>query len=472
MPETGAVLQGRYQLQSLLSDNPVRETWLATDLTNEEPVVVKLLVFGGQKQWENLKLFDREAKVLQNLQHPQIPRYRDYFTIDDNQLWSGLVQDYIPGSSLMQQLDAGKKYTEEEARNIATALLEILTYLHQLSPPVLHRDIKPSNIIFSQDAKVYLVDFGAVQDQGAVAGRSFTVVGTYGYTPLEQFGGQTVPASDLYALGATLVHLLTGVAPGELLAEDLHLQFQDRLSTNLSPYFIAWLEKLTEPQLSQRFRSASEALSALQSGSLSIPNSPFFQPDFSQVKLRKNQRKLEIIIPEPSRQLLEIGKQFFQKVVKVVETGISALQKSTSGSDISSRIFVYILIGIGGVSILSALMQVIMGALPLLIPAFIAISFTEYFERTNIYLDRDADRLAIEHKRLGLTYRTETAVASKIQDVSIFYDNKKFVVGVMITAGSESGSLQQYPFGNLGRKMTEEECIWLAQEMRNWLGIE
>ncbi|WP_199246862.1 serine/threonine-protein kinase [[Phormidium] sp. ETS-05] len=310
MPEIGAVLHDRYQLQSLLSDNPVRETWLATDLTNEERVVVKLLVFGGQKQWDNLKLFDREAKVLQNLQHPQIPRYRDYFTIDDRLLWSGLVQDYIPGSSLLQQLDAGKKYTEEEVRDIATALLEILTYLHELSPPVLHRDIKPSNIILGEDAKVYLVDFGAVQDQGAVAGRSFTVVGTYGYTPLEQFGGQTVPASDLYALGATLVHLLTGVPPGELLAEDLHLQFQDRLSTNLSPYFIPWLEKLTEPQLSQRFRSAKEALSALQSGALSPITSPFFSRMLPKLNSEKTSENWKLSSRSPAANYWKLASSF------------------------------------------------------------------------------------------------------------------------------------------------------------------
>ena len=91
-----------------------------------------------------------------------------------------------------------------------------MLYLHQLKPQILHRDIKPSNIILGENKQVYLIYFGSVQDKSVVEGASFTVVGTYGYTPIVQFGGRTIPASDLYALGATLIHLLTGVPPANL----------------------------------------------------------------------------------------------------------------------------------------------------------------------------------------------------------------------------------------------------------------
>jgi len=268
MLQVGEVLRDRYQLKQQLSENPVHSTWLAEDLTapdsSRNRVIVKLLALGGRVHWEHLKLFEREAQVLQNLNHPRIPQYRDYFSIDDRALWFGLVEDYIPGLSLKESLSRRQTFTESTLRQIAIDILEILVYLHGLSPPVLHRDIKPSNIILGEDKQVYLVDFGAVQSQATVEGATFTVVGTYGYTPIEQFGGRSVPASDLYALGATLIHLLTGVAPADLPQQNFRIQFSHQ--TSLSPSLTRWIEKLTAPNLEERFPSATQALEALESG--------------------------------------------------------------------------------------------------------------------------------------------------------------------------------------------------------------
>lgn len=268
MLHIGEILRDRYQLEEQLSENEVHSIWRAKDLavedTARESVLVKLLALGGNVQWDRLKLFEREAQILQNIDHPQIPKYRDYFSIDDRALWFCLVEDYIPGLSLKEWLGRGKTFTQPQVRQLAIALLKILIYLHELSPPVLHRDIKPSNIIIGEDKRPYLVDFGAVQNQSSVEGSTFTVVGSYGYTPMEQFGGRAVPASDLYALGATLIHLLTGTSPADLPVENFRLQFSHR--ANLSPDFARWLEKLIEPDLKQRFSSASEALNALKLG--------------------------------------------------------------------------------------------------------------------------------------------------------------------------------------------------------------
>ncbi|MFS0513398.1 serine/threonine protein kinase [Nostoc sp. UIC 10607] len=262
------ILQDRYQIQRQLGNNGIRQTWLALDLqaSNDEnsTVVVKLLAFGGTVQWDDLKLFEREAQILKQLNHPRIPRYIDYFCIDDRTLWFALIQEYIPGESLKDKLAVGKRFSEKRARKIAVEVLNILTYLHELNPGVLHRDIKPSNLIWGEDNRIYLVDFGAVQDKAAKEGVTFTVVGTYGYAPMEQFGGRAVAASDLYALGATLIHLLTGTCPSDLPQQDLRLQFTDRV--NLSPSFVSWLQKLIEPAPEQRFTSAREALNVLKSG--------------------------------------------------------------------------------------------------------------------------------------------------------------------------------------------------------------
>lgn len=268
MLQAEQLLQGRYQIQCQLGNNGIRQTWLAKDLqasnAEKSTVVVKLLAFGGTIQWDDLKLFEREAQILKQLHHPRIPQYLDYFCIDDHTLWFGLVQEYIPGESLKEKLTVGARVTEKRAKKIAVEVLKILMYLHELNPGVLHRDIKPSNLIWGKDNRVYLVDFGAVQDKAAKEGVTFTIVGTYGYAPMEQFGGRAVPASDLYALGATLIHLLTGVPPSELPQQDLRLQFADRV--NLSSSFVRWLHKLTEPAPEQRFASARQALDALKSG--------------------------------------------------------------------------------------------------------------------------------------------------------------------------------------------------------------
>lgn len=224
MLQSEQVLHKRYRLKQKLGQNAGRQTWLAHDLhtTPAESVIVKLLAFGGEVQWDDLKLFEREAQVLKQLNHSRIPKYRDYFHIDERSLWFGLVQEYIPGTCLKELLNQGKRFTEQQVRQIAVDVLQILIYLHELNPSMLHRDIKPSNLILGEDKQVYLVDFGAVQDRAGKEGATFTVVGTYGYAPMEQFGGRAVPASDLYALGATLIHLLTGTAPADLPQRDLH----------------------------------------------------------------------------------------------------------------------------------------------------------------------------------------------------------------------------------------------------------
>ncbi|MBW4600960.1 MAG: serine/threonine protein kinase [Calothrix sp. FI2-JRJ7] len=281
MLQAEQIIQNRYKLERQLGNNAARQTWLATDLSvddgKDSRVVVKLLAFGGTVQWDDLKLFEREAQILKHLEHSKIPKYIDYFSIDDRVLWFGLVEEYIRGNSLKELLVQGKRFTEKEVHKIATEVLNILIYLHNLNPAVLHRDIKPSNLILGEDKEVYLVDFGAVQDKAAKEGVTFTVVGTYGYAPMEQFGGKAVPASDLYGLGATIIHLLTGIPPADLPVRDLKIQFHDKV--NINDNFLAWIEKVLEPSVERRLSNATEGLKALESNSLSNKAaSNIFQP--------------------------------------------------------------------------------------------------------------------------------------------------------------------------------------------------
>ncbi len=284
MLSSGQVLRDRYQLQKPLGHNAGRQTWLAMDTQASPPktVVVKFLMFNPQMQWDELKLFKREAQVLKNLNHPRIPKYLDYFSMDDVEAdlgeyaadnndkynvtdlpWFALVQEYIPGESLKQLLDQGKRFSENQVRHFAEDLLKILIDLHELSPPVLHRDIKPSNLILGEDNQIYLVDFGAVQDKAKAEGVTFTVVGTSGYVPPEQLWGKAVPGSDLYALGATLIHLLTGIPPSQLPQQRMRIKFRDKVKINQN--FANWIEQLIQPAPERRLSTARQAFSSLQS---------------------------------------------------------------------------------------------------------------------------------------------------------------------------------------------------------------
>jgi eukaryotic-like serine/threonine-protein kinase len=264
----GEILENRYKCSRRLGKQAGRQTLLARDLKTQQQVVVKLLSFSSDFNWEDLKLFQREVETLKSLSHPAIPRYLDSFEIDTpSRKGFALVQTYIEAKSLQEYLSDGRTFSENEVKQLATALLDILGYLHQRQPPVIHRDIKPSNILLKNRSgnsvgEVYLVDFGAVQTLATQQGKTVTVVGTYGYMPPEQFGGRAVPASDLYGLGATLIALITKQHPADLPQQDLQLEFEQ--FTQLSSGFTNWLKWMTHPSLERRPASVKIAKEVLE----------------------------------------------------------------------------------------------------------------------------------------------------------------------------------------------------------------
>jgi len=456
------VLCDRYYLKQKLGENTVRQTWLANDIkaidSENSQVVVKLLCFGGQTQWEQLKLFECEAQVLKQLNYPYIPKYRDYFWIDDRFLWFGLVEDYISGTSLADLLAEGKKFTEQQVRQIAIALLNILIYLHELHPPVLHKDIKPSNLIWDGDRQLYLVDFG-VRDKVVHSRGTFTVVGTYGYTPIEQFSGRAVFASDLYALGATLIHLLTGISPADLPQKDLRIQFRDRAYIN--PDLLVWIEKLTEPDLARRFSNVREAMKSLMSDtSLSSEhtkkNKPLplplldklAKPPYTRIKLTQTAHQLDIQMP--------------MRGIKNLADGFRAIN------------CIGILALLGSVCIIqdqfiATLLLVLLFA-PFGIPIIILMGFL--FRTASYFLSESAielnrDRAEIKKQIFGLTYRRFKISTESIRGISISStDWSSQSASITITSNSDR---KQHVRCSFGSSLTEAELIWLIEEMRQWL---
>jgi serine/threonine protein kinase len=317
LDDAQVVLSGdRYEIQQPLGKKAGRQTWLAWDRHTQERVVIKLLSFSHDFEWDDLKLFEREAATLQGLDHPAIPRYLDFFEFDQgNRKGFALVQTYIEASSLEQHLKSGRSFTEAEVEQLARELLEILRYLHDRQPPVIHRDIKPSNVLLTNRSgnsagQVHLVDFGSVQTLAAKEGGTITVVGTYGYMPPEQFGGRATLASDLYSLGATLIYLTTGQHPADLPQEDLKIQFEHR--ANLSPSFTHWLKWLTEPSLNKRPTSVQQAIDGLDDRQIqethsTIIEKPVDRPTHSAIILVKKAAMLEVVLPSQRLKLDQSG---------------------------------------------------------------------------------------------------------------------------------------------------------------------
>jgi serine/threonine protein kinase len=264
MHQPGDIVAEKYRIIDTLGQGGNGITYKAEDIKTGDRVALKALSFYHMTDWKQMELFDREAQTLANLNHPGIPKYLDYFQVDtpeDRGFY--IVQQLVIGKSLAELVKNGWRSNEAGVQNIATQVLNILIYLQNLKPPVFHRDIKPQNLIGGQDGKVYLVDFGAVQNTYRnTFSFGSTVVGTFGYMAPEQFQGQALPATDLYGLGATLLFLLTHRSPADLPTDRLKISFRNRVQ--ISEQFADWLEKMLEPDAEERFVSAKAALAALQ----------------------------------------------------------------------------------------------------------------------------------------------------------------------------------------------------------------
>ncbi len=231
----GTILRHRYRIVELIGQGGMGAVYKAEDLRLPGRVcaVKEVLpeIYGLTEITEEIHAqFYQEARILARLDHPNLPKVSDFFAEGRREY---LVMDYVPGRDLEEVVlsarQRGEFLDERQVLVWAAQLCDALEYLHSQDPPILHRDVKPANIKVTPDGRVKLVDFGLVkllssQDKN----RTVTVVqarGTAAYTPLEQYGGEydlTDPRTDIYALGATLYHLLAGEPPVDARERFLH----------------------------------------------------------------------------------------------------------------------------------------------------------------------------------------------------------------------------------------------------------
>lgn len=224
--KSGDILRGRYKVQKIIGQGGSGSIYLADDLRLSGRLCALKEVehdrsLSGELLKEARDQFLREATVLARLDHPNLPKVSDFFSVTVRDY---LVMDYVPGEDLRTlMLDAKKNeqfLSEVDVLNWMGQLSDALMYLHEQEPPILHRDIKPSNLKLTPSGLLKLVDFGLVKV--AVPGEiTITIVqgqGTALYTPLEQYGGDTGHTdvrSDIYAMGSTMYHLLTSTPPAD-----------------------------------------------------------------------------------------------------------------------------------------------------------------------------------------------------------------------------------------------------------------
>jgi eukaryotic-like serine/threonine-protein kinase len=204
------LIKDRYRIISKLGMGGMGVVYLAEDIAVDRKVAVKINLDKGT---EAKKQFEKEAKLLAGLRHPNLPLVTDHFSLEGAQY---LVMDYIPGDTLSSLIKTRGMQTIEDAKKLAEQLGDALDYLHSQNPPIIHRDIKPSNIKIMPNGKVFLVDFGIAK----ISGGTLTATGAQGYTPgfapPEQYSSaRTGPFSDQYSLAATLYTMLTTVSPTE-----------------------------------------------------------------------------------------------------------------------------------------------------------------------------------------------------------------------------------------------------------------
>ena len=269
-----ALVAERYRIVRPLGTGSFAHTLLAHDEQQDRPVALKVLRSNAAADWKAYELFEREGAVLRELRHHGVPAIYETFRAK----WDGadaafLAMEYVDGTSLEQLIAERRHVDPGTVITLFADLLAVLEYLHTRVPPVLHRDIKPANVVVRKDGSPVLVDFGAVRNVFRAPNESgSTVVGTYGYMPYEQYMGQASPASDLYALAATFLHLITGRPPSDFMTDAARLDVPAALPCGEPMRSV--LARLLQSSPTDRYASAKAARAALYAPGTAVMTVP------------------------------------------------------------------------------------------------------------------------------------------------------------------------------------------------------
>lgn len=263
----GTLLQGRYTIEGPLGIGGMSMVYLGRDMRFKDvvrPCAVKEMYQSApdsHTRMLNLKNFEREAGLLATLQHPSIPKVYDFFE-ENGRIY--LVLELIGGKDLETVLEeAGQPLDETKVSKWTVQICDVLSHLHTHQPePIIFRDMKPSNVMVTPEDRIVLIDFGIARNLSR-SDRKGTMIGTEGYSPPEQYRGVVEPQSDLYALGATLHHLLSGHDPRMETPFTFHERPLRQLNPAISPEMEAIVMRALEYDLAARWTTSEELKQAL-----------------------------------------------------------------------------------------------------------------------------------------------------------------------------------------------------------------
>lgn len=259
MTEIGTVIDGKYEILKEIGRGGMSIVYLAMDKHLNKQWAVKEIRKKGSGKNDEIVVNSllAEANMMKKLEHPSLPRIVD---IIDNGITIYVVMDYIEGESLDKILNEYGAQPEEMVVGWAKQLCDALSYLHSQKPSIIYRDMKPANVMLKPEGNIKIIDFGIAREYKEQNLADTTVLGTKGYAPPEQYSGQTDPRSDIYALGMTMHHLLTGVDPrnGEPYAPVR--QWNPELSEGIEII----IDRCVEPAAENRYQSCADLLYDLE----------------------------------------------------------------------------------------------------------------------------------------------------------------------------------------------------------------
>lgn len=261
MLEIGSVIDGKYKILNKVGQGGMSVVYLAMNERANKQWAIKEIRKDGVSNYEVVKQnLIAETDILKRLSHPNLPSIIDVIDCEDTFL---IVMDYIEGKPLSDALKREGAQPQEKVIEWAKQICDVLGYLHSRKPPIIYRDMKPSNVMLKPDGKIMIIDFGTAREYKTASIADTTCLGTQGYAAPEQFGGQgqTDARTDIYCLGATLYHLVTGHNPCLPPYEMYPIrQWNPNLSSGLEQIII----KCTQKNPNDRYQSCAELMYALE----------------------------------------------------------------------------------------------------------------------------------------------------------------------------------------------------------------
>lgn len=330
MLEIGSLVDGKYIILSKVGQGGMSVVYMAINEKANKTWAVKEVRKDGVLDFEAVKQgLVAETDILKKLSHPNLPSIIDVIDTDDSFI---IIMDYIQGNSLNKALKEYGAQPQEYVIEWAKQLCDVLGYLHSRKPPIIYRDMKPSNIMLKPDGNVTLIDFGTAREFKEKNLADTTCLGTVGYAAPEQFGGmgQTDARTDIYCLGATLYHLVTGCNPSEPPYEMKPIrEINPALSSGLERIIL----KCTQRNPEDRYQSAAELMYALD--------------HYEEIddKYRKKQKKklLSFILTLTMAIIFAIGGLTFNIVAsnKATDTYQNLINEAAKTSDYDEKIKLY-----------------------------------------------------------------------------------------------------------------------------------